>query len=92
MWHFLPLLLINCNFPQDSQLPLPFHASVNQWGTMGILTTTASVGLAGRTSAVNPFDLAEVFPGESSCLKDDKPSSKGLKLAAFFFILLALAV
>lgn len=63
---------------------------------MGILTTTASAGLVGRTSAVNPLDLAEVFPGASSCLNDDddddEPSSKGLKLGAFFFSLLALAV
>lgn len=63
---------------------------------MGILTTTASAGLVGRTSAVNPFDLAEVFPGASSCLNDDddddEPSSKGLKLGFFFFSLLALAV
>lgn len=62
---------------------------------MGILTTTASAGLVGRTSAVNPFDLAEVFPGASSCLNDDdddEPSSKGLKLGVFFFSLLALAV
>lgn len=91
MWNFLPLLF-NCNFGQDSQLPLPFHATVNQWGTVGILTTTASVGLVGRTSAVNPSELAEVFSGASSCLNDDKPSSKGLKLLCFFFSLLALPV
>lgn len=92
MWHFLPLLLFICNFSQDSQLPFPFHASVNQWGTMGTLTTTASVGLVGRTSVVNPFDRADVFSGASSCLNDDEPSSKGLKLLSFFFSLLALVV
>lgn len=33
---------------------------------MGILTTTASVRLDGSTSAVNPTDLAEVFPRASN--------------------------
>lgn len=59
---------------------------------MGILTSTASDGLVGRTSAVNPSDLADTFSEASSCLNDDEPPSKGLRLLSFFSNLLALAV
>lgn len=58
---------------------------------MGILTSTASDGLVGKTSAVNPSDLADTFSEAASCLNDDEPPSTGLKLR-FFSNLLALAL
>lgn len=63
---YLIVTIFDCNFCHDSKLSLQFYAFANQRGTVGILTTTASVHLDGTTSAVTPTDLAEVFSGASS--------------------------